>query len=293
MDVAELQTIEGLRRACEHVEQALGESRRAWREEVARYLEKIHGTPSERRSSLEFQKALWLESPIAHQGLGTIFVGRAVEDAGFREWMAGVMDRPIPPTDPERTVQLSALFAEAVDKIKAFCKKRPYWQVFTTFAALFPRDVNAMPSRVRVRRLQRALGIKGRSDWIARHTSIQRRLDEAQGSPGDSWDEVARRMTLPLLLYAQFLQGTEEDEGEEQDGTEGEQQDREGLAGESLKPLPAHRRRRAMLLMKGMLSTVYSTLDFVGEGASREDVLDHLRTISPELHQVFRTRMDG
>jgi hypothetical protein len=85
-----LNTDEGLKQACETVADpgSWGDERRQWAKNVAETVRWVRATSREGRETREFQERLWEDNRIAAIGQGRIPVDRALDDAGFRSWLA-------------------------------------------------------------------------------------------------------------------------------------------------------------------------------------------------------------
>ena len=268
----DLATSEGLRAALESMERST-----QWKEWVRRLAETIQwvrAADEQERARREFQRRLWEHNHVAAIGQGNISVDEAIHDARFRGWLAERSLQPLPPPGDARLQLLTVLYEDLKAKLGALLTRRttPHLKIFRVMAAFYPEGMTTIAASGRIDKLARVMGSQGRLDPVERHTFVRSRLDEALGEAPPTPEALAGRMALAWLLYARYVQNAAEiTESETEPG------DRSRLL-----PLPAARRRRGLTAIRGLFPGVLSTLEFVRDGATREELLDFLRVSSPE-----------
>src|SRR5690242_2981482 len=100
MNDYDLTSEDGLRAACEALGQPAqwDETRRIWVEQLADTLVWVRAADETTRSTRDFQERLWENNHVAKPGQGTISVQQALDDPGFRAWLASRSMVPLPPT---------------------------------------------------------------------------------------------------------------------------------------------------------------------------------------------------
>ena len=100
--MTDLKNIEELKQACvDAVKTAesdpnYGEHYKEWGPRLLDFLRYVRDADEETRASIEFQQRIWEENPVARVGLGRISVDAAIQDAGFRKWLAERSLSPLP-----------------------------------------------------------------------------------------------------------------------------------------------------------------------------------------------------
>jgi hypothetical protein len=105
---------------------------------------------------------------------------------------------------------------------------------------------------------------------VERHLWVRERLDRVLGPAKTDPKSLAERISLPWMLYARFVRA---DSTEKETPVDEQSQ---------LLPLPAARRRRGLTAIRGLFPAVLSTLEFMREGVTRQELIDFLRASSPE-----------
>ncbi len=211
METVDLSTDDGLRRACEAVEQNAD-----WCKKLTKYLDEI-ADPSlatGRFVSEDFQQLLWIDNPIAESQLARINGGREVEDSisrkEFRQRFLELYDEISGrwSTQPsELSVEKLADLAQKVrDLLEENCGFKPHFALYRALAALFPTEFTTIATgQLRELAKQMSIDIPGGQyapeKVVQRHRQVLDRLKEVRG-PIDSDDlsAVAQRMTLPWGL---------------------------------------------------------------------------------------------
>ena len=271
MSEHDLRSDEGLRLACEEVGRPAtwGDEYQEWVPKLAETIQWVRLASEGERSSYDFQHRLWEQNHVAALGRGNIPVDRALRDEGFRKWLAARSMKPFRPSEDERLSFLKTLYQELRAKLQPFLdRKVSYLKIFRVLAALYPEGMTTVASGDAMKELISAMGAGRDLEPVERHHWVRRRLDALLGGPDDEPAALAERMALPWMLYARFVQPTEEEEGSARET--------------QLVPLPAARRRKGLTGIKGYFPGLLSTLEFVRDGVTKQQLIDFLRTSSPD-----------
>ena len=273
----DLTTDAGLKAACDEIHRSvpLEEGLRKWMTTLGFFLSRVHDAPEDQRGTLEFQRKLWDESPVAATGQGNIAVNDAYEDVEFRTWLAKRSLEPLP-ADP--AWGLEKLYEEILDRLKPFVSgKMPHLKVFRVLAALHPDYMTTVADRGKMKQLARAMGVNSSASVIGRHVWVRDRLDQVLGPHGAGAADLGERMALAWELFKRFVRPPEDERTEEPAADPGEMR---------LVPLPAARRRRGLTTIRGLFPAVLSALEFVRDGATRQELIDFLRASAPDLKET-------
>lgn len=258
-----LRTDEGLRAACQAIEAA--EVAPDWTRAIADTIERVRASDSNTRRTRAFQNWLWADNRIANVGQGGIPVDAAVDDEAFRVWLADRSLDSCPSTLPERVAFLSGFYTELTQRLEPFVRKTPRLKIFRVLAALYPEAMTTVASSAALEALARDMDAPKALDGAGRHAWVRARLDEVLGpAPGDPLSQ-ARRLKLAWHLHRRRTR----DDGIAE-------------AADRLDPLPALRRRRGLTAVSGLFPSLMATLEFIGEGKTREELLDFLQESSPQ-----------
>jgi hypothetical protein len=275
----DLTSIDGLRSACEEVMAAVNADSAAaaerWNKSLVEFLQWIDNADEATRTTLEFQKKLWDDNSVSATGQGNIDVQGALQDEDFRKWLAAESVKPLPEIPGERDRYLISLYDELVKRLEPHCRLTPKLKILRVLAALYPQRFTSVAHQRRLNQVHKALFARRRREHpVIYNSQIVDRLTEVLGQVGNSREELAQRMSLPWWIYAKALVPAEEDSTEVID---------EGVIGGATKlvPLPAERRRRGLTAIGGGLQTILGILDVVGLEVTREELLEHIRTILP------------
>ena len=105
----DLKSDEGLRQACRRAEAAM-DPERIWT--LAAYLKRVHDTPADKRSSVEFHELIWLDKTVGPSRAG-ISLETTIPDADFRTRLADQIEPLIGDPDSrveQRATALTTLF---------------------------------------------------------------------------------------------------------------------------------------------------------------------------------------
>jgi 5-methylcytosine-specific restriction enzyme B len=259
-----------LKTLCEQVERSVvgNTGVQKWREELVTFLDWIHHTPPEGRAERTFQKRLWDDNPIASVGMGTVNVEPVLDDAAFRRWIADLAAEQMPPVLAALVARLNEIHNTLLERLRSHLPRLPRLKTFRLMAALFPRNFTTLSDRGRLSELYDLMFEPAKTTSVDQHLRIRARFDELLGSCGDTTKSIVQRMTLPWLV----LRAAKETDVESTTKLE--------PAGASrLEPLPAARRRRGLTAVRGYFQTMLNVLEAVDHGVTREELIDHLRTL--------------
>lgn len=193
----ELSTNDGLRSAIE----SLG-SASQWRDNASEWMRRLGGTiqwvrdADERtRATREFQDRLWEHNHVAAIGQGNIRVDEALDDKGFRQWLAGRSLQPLPPPGDARLQFLTGLYDDLKSKLEALLTrhKTPHLKIFRVMAALYPEGMTTIAALGKINQLAKAMGSAGKFDPVERHTFVRSRIDEVLGEVPPTPQALAER----------------------------------------------------------------------------------------------------
>ena len=278
--MTDLQNIEELKRACADVvktaeaDPKYGEYYKEWGPRLLDFLRYVRDADEETRESVEFQRRIWEENPVARAGQGNISVDTAIQDAGFRKWLAGKSLSPLPQDADGRVEALEQLLDELLDEVGKYTKRTPRLKIYRVLAGFFPSDFTTVSDEGKLFELHGAMFGNRNGSGPACQRNILSRLGEALGDRGDDLPDIVNRMRLPWMLFEYYVAQSVEVPTESKTGIPSE---------EKLAPLPAARRRRGLSGMTGGLQAVLNILEFCRDGVSREDLKSHFKTISPTL----------
>jgi hypothetical protein len=267
-----LSTDEGLRAALNSLEPS--NQRKEWVTRLAKTIQWVRTADERERSTREFQERLWEDNHVAAIGQGNINVDEALKNPEFCRWLASRSLQPLPLGADARLPFLTELYEQLKAKLESLLTrhKTPHLKIFRVMAALYPEGMTTIAASGKINQLARAMGAERRLDPVERHTFVRSRLDAILGAAQPAPEAQAERMALAWLLYEKFVQDAS-------DITESvtEPGDKSRLL-----PLPAARRRRGLTPIRGLFPGVLSTLEFVRDGVTRDELLDFLRASSPE-----------
>lgn len=272
----DLKSAEGLKTA---VDAALSrrtaeEGFQHWRRSLTDYLRWAGSADRNTRASPAFQKRLWDDNPVSATGQGHISIDRAIGDRGFCEFVAGLFDASLPAEGSEQPKHLLAIYEELLSRITAFTTRQPRLKILRVMAVIFPGHFTTITRGPSLRKLHTAMFERDRKrDLPALSQDILGRIRSICGIGDDSLEGTVELMTIPWILFEDYIEKTE-DEAVGEISPTGEVK---------LLPMPAARRRRGLLSIGGYVNTLSAVLEFVKEGAQKEDLHEHIRSIHPQL----------
>lgn len=266
-----------LRTACETVlaEHQTQPRYREWLEKLSAWLARVAEADHATFVSPDFQQELWNSETISATGQGHIDVSRMIADGSVAERLWELRQTPV----PQDALRRNEWFADAWDGLVAMVKpltdRRPSLKMYRVFAAIWPNYFTTVAYFHKLRLLGRAMGLsRGLDHRTELHERVLERIDEVGVATDKGEITRLQRMTLPWLLFVQFVQDKGSDATEVPSDVPG---------GEKLNPLPADRRRRGMLAIAGHVPSVLAMLEFAKEGCKRTDFLEHIRSVNPKL----------
>jgi 5-methylcytosine-specific restriction enzyme B len=277
MSSYDLRGDEGLRAATEAIgrPESWGEGRHAWIHDLAETIRWVRSADQRTRRDLDFQQRLWEDNRVAAVGQGNVPIEQALQDAGFREWLAVKSMESLPAPREEQARFLTVLYQEIKRQLEPFLdRKTPHLKIFRVLAALYPEAMTAVASAGSLTKLARAMGAERGLEPVELHVWVRQRLQAVLGDQGGEPSALAERMALPWMLYERYVQPPPDQRTEEETHLGRETR---------LLPLPAVRRRRGLTAIKGLFPGVLSTLEFVRKGVIREELIDFLRSSSPDV----------
>ena len=261
-----------LQKTCAEAQQTVRDS--SWAHALHDFLRYVEDADLETRSSLEFHQRIWDDNPVSAIGMGTVPVKFAIEDPVFRAWVAKQSLAALPESGEPRIAALREFYESIQERLAPGVSRTPRLKIFRVLAAFFPKDFTTVADVTRLRQLHAAMGLPRGVHVVAQHADILRRLDQVIGPPGDGIRGVLERMCVPWMLHTYYVANDERASTE----TVG---DRPGS--EKLKPLPAARRRRGMTGVSGGFDSILNILEFAKDGVGRDDLIDHIRTLAPQV----------
>jgi 5-methylcytosine-specific restriction enzyme B len=266
-----------VRAACEAVgaPETLGTEWADWIGKLANTLTWFRAADREQRTNRAFQQRLWEENGVANVGQGDLPVGKALDDHGFREWLAARSLELLPTGPAERGRFLHSLYVDIRERLQPFLAKRtPHLKIFRVVAVMYPEAMTTVAGSGHLRKLAKAMNAPSPLETAEQHVWVRERLEEVLGPPSGGLEALALRMSLPWMLYEKFV-ATSSATPAEPLSPPSQQQPR-------LTPLPASRRRRGLTAVKGLFQSVLSSLEFLKDGRTKEELLDFLRLASPD-----------
>ena len=245
-----------------------------WLSDLLSLFTKVAEADREERSSIAFQQILWINNPVSGLGMGTVSLGGALDDLNFRVWLADASLQPVPSDFEERYRYFQKFYTELLDRLKPFTNRTPRLKIYRVMAALFPNDFTTISAVNKVSYLYNKLFTPNPSaNYIRQHMEISQRFREVLGESDNSLLALAKRITLPWLVY----EFAEEDKPT---NPLFEETVRPGAI--TLRPFPATQRRKGLTSIKGGLASIHKAISFVGDGVSREDLFEFFRSEFPE-----------
>ncbi len=259
----DLTTIEGLRSALTAPDLAGDPANvNSWVKRLAGVLEWFANADIKARSGRDFQWKLWEENGVAGLGMGSVTITAALDDDEFRLWLAKKSFEPCPSGTADSAIFLEDWYAALRERLQPFTKRTPRLKTFRVFAVMYPQVMTTVASPGALEELVARMGGDPALGRAARHAWVRGRVDEALGPVGEGYQAMARRLILPWLLYERHVSAAAPDEG--------------------LEPLPAAERYSGLTPTRGMFPAMLKTLDFMKDGATREELIDFLKVESPE-----------
>ena len=277
--LTDLRKIDELKQACVDVVKSEQETQdyTSWGEELREFLAEVHDADLQTRTSEEFQRKIWEENPVSSVGMGQISVDAAIADPDFRRWLAERSMVRLPDAPELRAAALDKLFDELEQWMGRYTDRMPRLKIYRVLAGFFPSDFTTVSHVSKLRQLHSAMFGNRGGRGPSCHANILRRLNETIGPAGDDLDAVVDRMRLPWLLFTHYVAPSGGEITVSPEGEPGE---------EILVPLPAARRRKGLTNISGGRQALLNILEFCRDGAMREDLKSHIKTLSPRLKDI-------
>ncbi|MFO7593222.1 MAG: hypothetical protein R6X15_04150 [Pseudomonadota bacterium] len=250
------------------------EERSEWVRNLEELLSYVQQADLETRRSKAFHKRIWEENAVSDIGMGTVDISAAIDDAGFRNWFAEESVKPLPEGYEEKLVWFNTFYGEIVKRLKQFSSRTARVKIFRVLAAHYPQYFTTITHVTKALELHRKMfGKVKKPDHIRRQLEIRERIDRFLEPCSDDLHNIAARMTIPWLLYRDYVQKDNDEADTEEVDITGEVK---------LVPLPALQRRKGLTSIRGGLATIATALSFVTDGVSRNELTDYLRTEFPD-----------
>ena len=280
--MADLRNIDELRRACSDVvEKASADPVYVrWGNDLHEFLAEVRTADRQTRASEEFHRKIWDwdDNPVMKSRRGRIRVDAAIADPEFRKWLAEQSLEPLPDAPEARARALDTLFDELKQRMEHYTQPKPLSMIYKTLAGFFPRDFTTVADTNSTKKLHMAMFGNGGGAGPSCHANILRRLDDVRGPApaADDFNAIIDRMRLPWLLYKHYVTPSDDERTVSTNNLPGE---------ERLVPLPAARRRKGLTGVSGGRQALLNILEFCRDGVTREDLVSHVKTISPSLKE--------
>lgn len=246
--------------------------REEWAGRLAKSIALVRDADEAERSTFEFQQMLWENNDVSETGMGTVKIDAALRDEGFRKWLAARSLEPLPTNQTARTAALRERYEELIERLTEFADRNAHLKVYRVLAILYPGELTTLAARWRLRDLARSMGAPRGGHAIDRHAFVLSRLRDAIGEPEPGDHALALWLGFAWHVYARVVQAEKEEPTVEAISMGGE---------EKLIPLSAARRQRGMFSVALGLPMLIGALEVVRDGATREELIDHLRSELP------------
>lgn len=276
-----LRTDEELRQAASSVIDRMADdsSLVGWLPRLTQHVAAVQAATKEQFRSEAFQRQLWDGEAVSATGMGTVDVSKVITDPAILDMLWSLKTQEAPADPAQRTAYILAGWQRVFDAITPLVTRKPKLKMYRVFAALFPADFTTVAHASKLRALARTMGLPkpSASHPVELHRAVLDRLAQVLGPvPAPPAEEGVRRMALPWLLYAAYVQAQVDDTTVVVDAATGT---------ETLNPLPAARRRKGLTAIGGSLAAIRSMIEFAAEGCTREDFKAHIRAINPKLNE--------
>ncbi len=273
----DLKDDEQLRAACTSLQEQVMSlaGNQSWITEFQKWLVRVRDVSHEEFLSKDFQLELWDTEAVSATGMGRINISAVAEDSAIAESLWHLKQKYAQTSDPSENEMLIAdAWAQIASAVAGLTKRNPRLKMYRVFALLCPGAFTSIAHHRKLRELAHAMGLPLSGQRRHLHRLVLNRLAAVLGEVADIYcREGVSRLTLPWLLFVNYVQNPEGESTEISDLETGD---------EVLKPLPPERRRRGLLAIGGGTATIQSMIDFATDGCTREDFIQHLHSISPQ-----------
>ena len=243
-----------------------------WQKSLGETLAWFSSKDESERGTVEFQQKLWDKNSVAAVGQGNISIDGAIADGEFRRKVAAMSMEVLPESVEARLHFLTVQYESLKTLVEPFVSKTPHLKIFRVLAVMYPGAMTTVAKMGALTDLVKAMGGGRDLTTAGRHAWVRDRLDPLLGTTSKEPFALAERMVIPWFLYERFVQAAPSDRTE-----------RETAPAETeLVPLPAARRRRGLTAIKGLFPSLLSSLEFIRDGVTRDELLDFLQNASPD-----------
>lgn len=246
----------------------------SWLTSLSEFLHKVQSATHDEFCSPQFQKELWESETLCRNGMGSISASDAIQTSSVAECLWDIRTS-LEEIDPQQHGQvlkdgwqaLSRLVDTPINQRNTRLKKN------RLFAALCPSRLTTIAHISKLRTLAMWLGLSRAKGDLSLHHLVRDRLDHVLGDKVEGLSTQAlERMTLPWLLYSNYLHDQEAKATEILDFNTGH---------ERLNPLPDKSREFGMLAIADGITDVRGIIEFAKGGCKRKDLLAHMQKIKP------------
>jgi len=275
--VLELKSDQGLRGACEQAMQRAHSHAwyQRWTGGIQSLMRRVREVEHSEFLSEGFQLELWNSEAVASTGMGSVDISEVARSSEIAELLWRLKESYLGADRAQQDGLIRDAWSEVARLVGQVAKRNPKLKMYRVFALLCPGAFTTIAHFRKLRELASVMGIPMRGAAHTLHRAVLDRLDEALGQPGEVLGlSAVERMTLPWLLYVDHVQSPQPEATETADSVSGE---------ERLKYLPPERRRKGMLSIGGGTATVLAMIEFAREGCTREDFIEHLQSLNPQV----------
>jgi 5-methylcytosine-specific restriction protein B len=104
---------------------ALSKGNQDWYAALSAFIAEVIASIPGKLQDVDFLKRLWDSNTVSATGMGSVKIGPALEDAGFRDWFAGEVPKPLSADMAEAEAQLTAFYNDLQERLKALCGRTP------------------------------------------------------------------------------------------------------------------------------------------------------------------------
>lgn len=247
-----------------------------WYEELLGFIRSIRGASSAQLTDRMFLEKLWNDNPVASVGMGTVGIKPALDSAEFRVWFAETAKAPLPVDPIKQEAHLVNVYDEIVKRMQAFGIRVARLKINRVLCALFPEHFTTIANEGALRVLHRAMGGASSDHPVHAHKTVRARIDEALGPPEPTINiAYVQRVCLAWYLYERVLAQADQSNKIENAPTTPTES--------ALKPLPAIRRARGLLSMKGYFPFLLGIAQELERGINKEEFAVAVRSDNPAL----------
>ena len=272
----DLVTDTALKAAIDAVMIEVQKSERSWYPKLRTQLNRAQAS-QEKLADRAFLEELWEDDSVSATGMGSVKIGKALDDDEFREWFSRAITTPLPADEEQVEAYLTQLYQEIVRRLRDKCDRIARLKLNRVLCARFPDKLTTIADIGSLQFLHRAMsGISG-AHPIHAHLAIKRRLDSLLGPV----DPATKNGDLDRLCLPWFL--CDYVKRESTQSSAGEAESVITASPDGLRPLPAAMRRKGLTSLKGFFGTLLELVPLLQDGLTREEFGDEVRRINPNL----------